>query len=125
MIVLIRHGDIGNARGRAIGQTDLPLSNKGEMQAAALAGHLNGLHFKTIFCSPLIRTRQTAEPLKNICSTPPVFCQELAEIDLGEWDGLGYDRIKADFPEEYRKRGEDLPGYRPPGGENFLDLEKE
>lgn len=30
--------------------------------------------------------------------------------------------VKSTFPGEYEKRGDNLPGYRPKGGESFSDL---
>lgn len=122
MIVLVRHAEAENARGRAIGHTDLPLSPTGKIQAGMIAEALAGINFTTFLSSPLTRTMQTASYLEKSCSISPVACPEIAEINLGEWDGLSYENIKAKFPDEYRKRGQDFAGYRPPGGENFLDL---
>lgn len=124
MIILIRHGEAEGATGRAIGHTDLPLSRKGEIQAQQIAEAMAGNNFKTFLCSPLTRTMQTASYIKKTCSISPSPCPDFAEINLGKWDGLNYETIKKEFPEEYRKRGQDFSGYRPPEGESFLDLKK-
>jgi len=122
MIVLIRHGEAENAKGRAIGHTDLPLSETGKIQAGMLAENLGETTFKTFLASPLTRTMQTASFITAANGMTPAPCPEFKEINLGQWDGLSYEKIKADFPDEYRKRGLDIAGYRPPEGENFLDL---
>ncbi len=46
----------------------------------------------------------------------------LREIHLGEWQGCTRAEIGSRFPGEWEKRGRDLAGYRPPGGESFEDL---
>ncbi|CCO22730.1 histidine phosphatase family protein [Maridesulfovibrio hydrothermalis] len=122
MIVLVRHGEAENAGGRAIGQTDLPLSAAGERQARTLADSLCCIDYKSFYASPLTRTMQTASYIDQKCAIPPIPCPELQEINLGKWDGLSFKKIKKDFPEQYRMRGKDIAGFRPPGGENFLDL---
>ncbi len=124
MIVLIRHAEAENAGGRAIGQTELPLSGTGEIQANLLGKAMRDLEFKTFLSSPLSRTMRTAEAIAENCSVSPTACAELAEINLGEWDGLSFENIKKKFPSAYLQRGQDIAGFRPPGGESFLDLKK-
>ncbi|MFA7406118.1 MAG: histidine phosphatase family protein, partial [Pelobacteraceae bacterium] len=46
----------------------------------------------------------------------------LREIDLGGWDGVPISEVRQRFPNEYERRGANLIGYRPPGGESFADL---
>jgi len=62
LLILIRHGDLGDRRrGRYIGRTDAPLSAEGKRQAAALAGPLARLpDGASVLVSPLRRTRETA-----------------------------------------------------------------
>ncbi|WP_432738332.1 histidine phosphatase family protein [Maridesulfovibrio sp. FT414] len=124
MIVMVRHAEADKAKGRAIGHTDLNLSPEGLKQAGMLAEALADTRFKTFLCSPLKRTMQTAMALQDKWGTSPVPCPELAEIDLGEWDGLSFEKIRADYPEEYLRRGQDITAYHPPGGENFIDLKE-
>ena len=48
----------------------------------------------------------------------------LREINLGKWDGQPVSRIKAEFPEEYRRRGEDMFIFKTGNkSENFYDLQ--
>ncbi|WP_320171274.1 histidine phosphatase family protein [Maridesulfovibrio sp.] len=122
MIVLIRHGEAENAGGRAIGQTDLPLSENGKLQADMLAEALSGIRFRTFLSSPLDRTMHTARLIEKKSSNSISPCSALAEINLGDWDGLSFEDIKSRFPQGYKERGRNIAGYRPPGGESFLDL---
>lgn len=46
----------------------------------------------------------------------------LNEINLGDWDGKSFDHIKKTEPRLFQLRGENIDGFRPPGGESFRDL---
>ncbi len=122
MIVLIRHGEIEGAKGRAVGQIDLSLSTKGIRQAAQLAESLDTFHPRRIYCSPLTRTMQTASFIEKQCKLKAIPVPEIKEINLGEWDGLDFAELKRLYPHEYKQRGEDIAGFRAPGGENFTDV---
>lgn len=124
MIVLIRHGEIEGGKGRAVGQIDLPLSEKGLAQAAQLADSLDTFQPRRIYCSPLTRTVQTVSFIEKRCSLKAIHVPEIKEINLGEWEGLDFAELKESCPQDYQKRGEDIAGFRAPGGENFNDLEK-
>ena len=46
------------------------------------------------------------------------------EINLGKWDGQPVSRIKAEFPDEYRRRGEDIFTFKTVNrSENFYDMQ--
>lgn len=124
MIILIRHGEAEKAKGCAIGQTDLPLSDTGRKQAKILARSLCHVPFEHLYTSPLLRTRETAAEIETECNHTAVPCAEFAEINLGDWDGLSFQQIKKQFPNEYIKRGVDFANYRPPKGESFADLKQ-
>ena len=122
MIILVRHGEAEKAKGRAIGQLDLPLSSTGKKQAEALAKSLSSQQIDYLYTSPLRRTRDTAAAIEQTCNQTAIPCPELAEINLGLWDGLSFEQIKKEFPSEYERRGKDIANYRPPEGESFADL---
>ena len=124
MIYLMRHGEIsshGNAR--LVGQIDVPLSGNGLYQAEQWRDELSSMRFERICCSDLDRTRRTAEIIAQRQDRPVEALEVLREINLGEWDGIAKSRLDSQFPGEWAKRGADLPGYRPPRGESFSDLQ--
>jgi probable phosphoglycerate mutase len=47
----------------------------------------------------------------------------LREIHLGQWDGLSFRQVRERWPEAFRQRGTRMAGFRPPGGESFVDLQ--
>ena len=122
-IYLLRHGQIEQFRPRRfVGQLDLPLDDEGMRQARKMRDYLKDIGFSRIFTSPLQRTRQTAQIVANSRSIDITPVPDLAEINLGEWEGLTVALLRDRYPGEYEKRGEDLAHYRPPGGESFADL---
>ncbi|NDV24353.1 histidine phosphatase family protein [Desulfovibrio sp. JC022] len=124
MIILIRHGEIEGAKGRAVGQIDLPLSANGFKQAAQLAESLESFQPRRIYCSPLTRTMQTASFIEKQCGLEAIPVPEIKEINLGEWDGLDFSELKKLYPQDYKQRGKDIAGFRAPGGENFTNVKE-
>ncbi len=122
-IYLLRHGhvDSGGQR-RYIGRTDLPLSPRGQEQARGLARDLAASGATRIYASDLRRAQDTARIIAAALGLKVILEPALREIDLGAWEGLTMDTVRHRDPESYRRRGEDLAGFRPPGGESFTDL---
>ena len=91
-IYIVRHGntfDKGDTVTRVGARTDLPLSSSGEAQAEALGAYFRQEcpeGFILAYCSPLQRTRQTAEIIlkyqKNRVTLEPPL-EFLREIDYG------------------------------------------
>lgn len=123
-IFLLRHGALAtDAHERFIGQTDLPLSPEGVRQAEALGGILRELDINAVYCSDLLRARQSAEIVVGAAGFPIVPRRDLREIALGEWEGLAREEVAVKFPAQYAARGKDIEGYRIPGGESFADCQ--
>lgn len=122
VLYLVRHGAIISVAGKAfIGQTEAPLSEEGVEQAWALRKWLQDVPFTRIISSDLSRSRRTAQIIagRQGCPVDPV--PALREINLGDWDGLGFQEIRQLFPEEFAARGRDMENWRPPRGESFAD----
>lgn len=112
MIYLVRHGQTqANASGRLQGRADLPLTELGREQAAAVAAVLPSE--ATIHSSPLTRARQTAEILAR--GREVRVDDRWIEVDYGDYDGMAVGSVPA---EEWAKWRSD-PHFRPPGGESL------
>jgi len=121
---LFRHGSVApETPWRFLGQRDLPLSPEGFAQAAAWRAILGDIPFSRILCSDLARCRDTAAELLCGSGRKAEAMPCLREIELGAWDGLNKDAVRDRYPGLYEQRGADLAGFRPPGGESFLDLQ--
>jgi len=100
-IYIVRHGntfDKGDIVTRVGARTDLALSTSGEMQAAQLAIHLQQAvpgGFGKAYCSPLIRTRQSAEAILGVAQDAPDLetLEFLREIDYGPDENQAEDKV--------------------------------
>ncbi len=87
-VYICRHGETEWSRsGQHTSTTDLPLTAKGEKQVEALAKRLEGIEFTQVFCSPLLRARQT-------CEIAGLMDQAEIDDDLFEWRYGDYEGIK-------------------------------
>jgi probable phosphoglycerate mutase len=121
-IYLLRHGALAdNSRDCFIGQIDLPLAAEGIRQAQALARALHDKSIGMIYCSDLLRSKQTADILADEINAPIEARRDLREISLGNWEGMSRSEVKSSFPAQYAARGNDIENYRIPGGESFAD----
>jgi broad specificity phosphatase PhoE len=92
-LLMIRHGEYEERyQGSFIGKTDVALSAKGKRQAALLASSLSTLKEATFLCSPMRRTRTTAQvavgPKRRL-----EFDENLREIDFGLWETMPFEEI--------------------------------
>jgi broad specificity phosphatase PhoE len=118
-ITLIRHGLTDyNEADRLQGRIDRPLNANGQRGAALLADHFRAEPLEAIFCSPLLRARQTAEIFNAHHGAPLELVSEFAEIDLGEWEGLEYSQVKRDFAAAHEAWVQDVNASAP-GGESY------
>ena len=123
-VILIRHGDLGEGcSGRYIGRTDAPLSEGGKRQAAALAGELRRLNGAHVLCSPLLRTRETAEMALGAVDACDID-SDLREIDFGRWEGMGFAEIAAADPAAVDRWATLDEDFAFPGGESIGDFSK-
>ena len=105
-IYLIRHAmpDIPIGERWCIGgKTDIPLGKLGRLQAALLPFVPELQDVNQVFCSTLIRARETALPLCH----EPITVESLEEQRMGAWDGLPFTEIMRRFPELYAAREKD------------------
>lgn len=122
-LFLLRHGEINpGPERRFVGQTDLPLTDKGVHQAKWWGRRLKDTGVGAIVASDLVRCRMTAEIIAKATGLPLQLMAQLREIDLGDWENRTMESVRKNEPERWAARGNDLAGFRPPGGESFADL---
>lgn len=88
-ILLVRHGETAwNREGRYQGRTDIPLSETGQAQVAALGVRLASVPIVKAFASPLSRAKNTAEAILAGRTQTPLWLEAgLLEISHGDWEG--------------------------------------
>jgi broad specificity phosphatase PhoE len=139
-IWLVRHGEsMGNVADSAahrsgagrleldVRDPDVPLSDTGRSQAAALGRHLAGLPAgerpTAALSSPFVRALTTAQLATEQLDLPLRTDERLRERDFGAFDRMTGAGIRDQYPDEAERR--DLLGkfyYRPPGGESWADV---
>jgi broad specificity phosphatase PhoE len=122
-LLLVRHGATTlSAEDRFAGATDIPLSDEGRSQAAALAERLRDDPIDAIYSSPMQRTLETASIIAQPHRLTPVSRPALREIDHGHWEGLTRLEVETRFKDEYARWEEDPFSSAPSGGECGVDV---
>ena len=122
-ICMVRHGETAwNAEGRVQGQLDIPLNDVGRAQARATSEALAGQDFTAIYCSDLIRVRQTAEPAAKRLALPVAYDAALRERHYGMFETLTYVEVRQKFPVEYARFRDKDPDFDFQGGESLRDF---
>ena len=129
LIYFVRHGETSwNKQRRIQGQTDIELNDTGQRQAkaiaASLARQIGDARGFQVYVSPLMRTRQTLEPIAGALKVAPqAICtdERLREISFGDKEGCTWPQLNA------ARIGPviDPQGYfhwRPKDGESYSDL---
>src|SRR5215471_1129939 len=97
-IYLARHGETAwSLTGQHTGLTDLPLTARGESNAARLRDRLIGLTFARVWTSPLRRAMRTCE-LAGFGSAAEVD-SNLVEWNYGQYEGRRTAEIHAERPD--------------------------
>jgi len=134
VLLLVRHGRTALTEERRMsgsGGLDPELSLAGRADAegvAALLASLSGAApaivdvgpVSTVLCSPLVRTRQTAQAIADRLDVDVTVDDAWAEIGFGAWDGLTYGEIARRWPAELAAWQGSMTS-APPGGESLAD----
>jgi broad specificity phosphatase PhoE len=122
-LLLVRHGETeGNVR-RLLQGLDDPLTERGRRQAQEIAALLSRRDdVVALYASPLVRTVQTAEAISAGVGLEPVLREGLAELDIGDAEGLGYEEWAEKFPHEAERFREEGVDFVWPGGESGRQL---
>jgi broad specificity phosphatase PhoE len=122
-LILVRHGEtLYNAQRRFTGQSDVPLSQLGRRQVAALGAWLAAEQLDVIGASDLLRTRATAEAVANHHALPVKEDSNLRELALGEWEGYTRAEVLLRDTDLLERWKVDPTNLAPPGGETVAQL---
>jgi broad specificity phosphatase PhoE len=75
------------------------------------------MKWEAIYTSPMLRARQTADPLSRLTGVPTTLADGLKEIGYGEWEGLKQEEVKQRWPEAFEYWADDVASRGTPGGE--------
>jgi probable phosphoglycerate mutase len=121
-LYVARHGETDwNRDGRYQGRRESSLTERGALQAGALAEALAGSGASRVVSSPLRRCIETAAPLARRLDFPVAPNALLVEIAHGTWEGRLRDEIALNDPHTYDawRRAPETVTFE--GGESLAD----
>ena len=87
IIIFVRHGETDyNKIKRVQGTQQIPLNEQGKTQAQQVAESLQQYKITHIYCSGLVRARETAEIINRSLSLPIMIDDRLNERNWGIWE---------------------------------------
>ena len=123
-VFLARHGQTAyNLEGRFQGQLPVPLDATGREQAVELAERASAHGFAALWCSPLLRARETADVVAARLGLAPHEDARLMETDAGDWTDRSFADVRAQTPELFDAFAAGDPAFAFPGGESFAQQE--
>jgi broad specificity phosphatase PhoE len=124
-VYLARHGQTAyNLEGRFQGQLPVPLDDTGRAQAGDLAERAAAHDFGALWCSPLLRARETADIVARRIGLEPREDPRLMETDAGDWTDRSFAEVHAESPERFAAFAAGDPRFAFPGGESFAHQEE-
>ncbi len=119
---MARHGEtVDNAHRLILGRRDPPLSEAGREQAARLAEQAAALGVVALWCSPLLRARQTAAVVAEVIGAGAMILDDLIESDRGTWEGQSVAHIAEVSPELHAAFEAGAEDFAFPAGESLLE----
>lgn len=105
----MRHGVTDwNESNLVMGQTDIPLNERGRHQVIAVLNLVSSLEIEVIYSSPMLRCLQTSEIISKSLNLPILTTDGLKERNWGDFEGRS---------KRFRDTSRD-----PRNGENFLSF---
>ncbi len=123
VVYLIRHGETEwNVQRRIQGQSDSPLTKKGEHQANLVARRVSTEGITHIISSDLGRARCTAEIISTYCGSSIVTDPRLRELHMGVLEGRKIETLSKKEEHWRQQMVNGTPGARIPEGESMEEL---
>jgi broad specificity phosphatase PhoE len=103
-LFVVRHGETAWVRERRFaGSRDIPLTETGRRQCAAVARALTGTVVAAVYTSPLERARASAEVIAGPLGLPVQIAPAFSEMAFGPWEGLTGQEVRERFPEAWEQ----------------------
>lgn len=124
-LIVVRHGQtVWNLERKYQGHSDIALTDKGLRQAEAVGARLADEKIDAVYASDLSRAFKTAECIAARHNLTVRVVPALREIKFGDWEGLTYEQISAQWPGLLGKLWTTPDELQIPGGESFQQLKE-
>lgn len=125
-VFLLRHGQTVNTLDgifRYNGHIDVDVTAKSLETMRAIAQQLDTRPIAHIYSSNLRRSQAGAAVIADQLKIGHTSLPAFREIKMGCWEGLTYDEVKKQYPEQIKSKFGDFINYRIPGGETIPEVE--
>ncbi|HKC97762.1 MAG TPA: histidine phosphatase family protein [Methylomirabilota bacterium] len=122
-LFVVRHGETEWVRQRRFaGSRDIPLTEAGREQCAAVARALGSTAVAAVYASPLERARASAEVIAKPHGLAVRIVPAFSEMSFGSWEGLTRDEVQARDPEAWGQWRSAPHSFAPAGGETVQQV---
>jgi alpha-ribazole phosphatase len=122
-LYLCRHGEVvGDGRRRYNGHRDVDITETGVKQMHRLREMLRDKPLTAIYSSDLIRTIKGAEIIGAHHHAQKLVRPEFRERNVGAWEGMAFEEIEAEYPDDWKAWLGDIVQFKPQGGESLLEV---
>lgn len=122
-LYLIRHGHtVDNLNMCYSGFHDCELSEFGIKQVKRLTDFMRDIDVDIIYSSPLKRAVDTISPYANMKDKKIHLMDGLRELNFGKFDGMKFNEMKDNFPDEFEKLKKEGDRYMFPEGESLFEM---
>ncbi|WP_312241373.1 2,3-diphosphoglycerate-dependent phosphoglycerate mutase GpmB [Pantoea sp.] len=122
-VYLVRHGEtVWNAARRIQGQSDSPLTEKGEQQAHQVGERVKSLGITHVIASDLGRTKRTAEIIADACGCTVTLDARLRELNMGVLERRPIDGLTAEEEAWRQTLVNGTENGRIPDGESMAEM---
>lgn len=121
-IYFLRHGQTALSKDNLFCGcgSDPGLTSEGQEMAVQFGEHYQKVSWSGIYASPLVRTQQTAEPLRAILKTDLNIRDGLKEIDYGSWEGKSVSEVGKLYHDDHIRWTADPAWNAPTNGERAM-----
>lgn len=120
---LLRHADVSDDwQGRAYGNLDVPLSERGVEETRALVEAFARTPFARVASSPLSRALLLGRGLSEKTGAPLAIDDRLREVSRGAWQGLPVEEFRARWEADRPAFAADPWNWKGHGGESDADI---
>jgi broad specificity phosphatase PhoE len=124
-IYIVRHGETEWNREEIFrGRRDIPLNEKGRMQAERTAQFFKDKEIKAVFSSPLSRALEMAQTIGKVIKVPVETREEFNDMAFGKWEGLSLREVEKGYPRELLIWRQWPQKFRIAGAENLTKVRK-
>lgn len=122
-LYLVRHTETKHVAGKCVGQSDVPLSEKGVADVVKIASFVRTLAPNRVISSDLERCARLAEAIASQLSVCVEFDGSWREMRFGKWENKTWDDIRAQDEDIFEEWTRDFVRTAAPDGESFADLQ--